>query len=160
MTDFKKLRENFGLFTTGVAVASTVGEKDNKNFITINSLSSVSLDPALLLFCIDNKSTNFEAFVNSKSFAINLLTKEQQDISTLFAKPEKDRAHHDLDELFFKSRRNNFILNDSLGYFECERQNVVKAGDHRIIIGKIENFAKINPDKKPLLYYKGSYNSL
>ena len=152
---FASLRENFGLFVTGVAVASTF-ENGKSNFITINSLSSISLEPSLLLFCIDNKSHNFEAFTKNKNFTINLLTEEQIEISKLFAKTGE--KHFDLDELFFKSDLNNYILRNSLGYFECERQNIVSAGDHHIIIGKITNFAQINSNKKPLIYFKGDYN--
>jgi len=158
--EHKELRENFGLFATGVAVASTVDNQNNKNFITINSLSSVSLDPALLLFCIENKSHNFDAFTQNNNFVINLLTKEQEDISKLFSKHESQREDYDVDNIFFKSNLGNLILNDSLGYFECIRENIFDAGDHHIITGRITNFSKINPDKKPLIYYKGTYNSL
>lgn len=152
--EFKELRENFGLFATGVAVAST-SQGDQSNFITINSLSSISLDPALLLFCIDNDSSNFEAFTNNKKFAINLLTDEQMGISRIFSNHGQEDVN--ISDLFFKSDLNNNILKDSLGYFECETHKVIPSGDHHIIIGKIANFAQINADKKPLIYYKGEY---
>jgi len=151
---FEKLRENFGLFATGVAIASTL-QNGKAHFMTINSLTSISLDPALLLFAIDNKSHKFESFTQNKNFAINLLTADQIEISRLFA--QVGESEFDLDKLFFKSDLNNYILRHSLGYFECERENIVPAGDHHIIIGKIVNFAKINFDKKPLIYFKGDY---
>ena len=154
---FKDLRENFGLFATGVTIASTV-DNNKSNFITINSLSSISLDPALLLFCIDSKSHNFEAFTKNKNFAINILAEDQIEISKLFSKVGK--KDFDLDNLFFKSELNNYILKDSLGYFECEKQDIIPSGDHHIIIGRIINFAKINNNKPPLIYFKGSYSLL
>ena len=79
------LRENFGLFATGVAVAATL-QDGKSHFITINSLTSISLDPALLLFAIDNKSHKFESFTQNKNFSINLLTEDQIEISRLFSK--------------------------------------------------------------------------
>lgn len=148
------LRENFGLFATGVAVAATL-QDGKSHFITINSLTSISLDPALLLFAIDNKSHKFESFTQNKNFSINLLTEDQIEISRLFSKVGD--SEFDLEKLFFKSDLNNYILRNSLGYFECKRTKVVPAGDHHIIIGEITNFAKINFDKKPLIYFKGDY---
>ncbi len=157
MKEFKELRENFGLFATGVAIATTA-ENNNFNIVTINSLTSISLDPALLLFCIDNKSSNFEAFTKNKNFAINLLTEDQIELSKTFSK--SGTKDFDLEKYFFTSNSNNLILKDSLGYFECRQDNILPCGDHHIVIGRISNFSKLNKDKKPLLYFKGKYNSL
>jgi flavin reductase (DIM6/NTAB) family NADH-FMN oxidoreductase RutF len=155
--DFKNLRENFGLFATGVAIAATQSD-DESNIITINSLSSISLDPALLLFCIDNKSSNFKAFTSNKNFSINLLTQDQIDLSKHFSKTQREDL--DVSKFFSNSELGNLVLKDSMGYFECEKHDVIESGDHNIIIGKIVNFAKLSEDKKPLIYFKGAYNSL
>ena len=154
---FQELRENFGLFTTGVAIATTSSHK--RSFITINSLSSVSLDPALLLFSIDNKSSAFDEFLNNKNFAINILAYDQIDLSKIFSKnDEKDKF--DSDSSFFVSELNNLILKNCLGYFECEKERILEAGDHHIIIGNIINFSKVDSDKEPLVYFKGKYKQL
>lgn len=153
--DSKKLRENFGLFSTGVCIATTC-DTDKSNFITINSFSSVSLDPALLLFSIANKSNNLEAFANNTKFAINILAKDQVEISKIFSKSE--RSQFNIENFFHKSSLNNLILQDCLGYFECKKHKIIEAGDHNIIIGEIMNFSQINPEKEPLIYFKGKYN--
>lgn len=153
--NFKELRENFGLFATGIAIASTIDLKNIRHLITINSFSSVSLEPPLLLFSIDNKSSGFSAFTNTKHFAINLLTEDQIEISKIFSKTDKKSAK--LDDYFIKTDSNNLIVKDCLGYFECERERIIEAGDHHIIIGKVVSFAKLNSEKKPLIYFKGNY---
>jgi flavin-dependent trigonelline monooxygenase, reductase component len=154
-SEFKELREAFGLFATGVCLATT--SQDNQdNFITVNSLSSISLDPALLLFSIDNKSSNFSAFTQNDNFAINLLTQDQIDISKIFS-GKLSAENFNIEQNFSRSKNNNLILKDSLGYFECKKHQIIPAGDHHIIMGAISNFSKINSDQEPLLYYKGDY---
>lgn len=153
--NFKDLRENFGLFTTGVAIATTIDGDETSHLITINSFSSVSLDPALLLFSIDNKSNSFAAFTKNRNFSISILAEDQIEISKIFSKTDKKSAK--LDKMFFKSALGNLVLEDCLGYFECQTNKIIPAGDHHIIIGEIVNFSKINSDKKPLIYFKGNY---
>jgi flavin reductase (DIM6/NTAB) family NADH-FMN oxidoreductase RutF len=153
--EFKRLRESFGLFATGVAVATTQSD-DCYDLITINSFSSVSLSPALLLFCIDNLSSSFKSFDRNDSFAINILTEVQGDISKAFSGHNRSEKFS-YGEDFFKSEMGNIILNNSLGYFECIKEDTILLGDHHAIIGRVINHAKLNSKKKPLLYFKGNY---
>ena len=153
--EFKELREIFGLFSTGICLATT-SQNNQDNFITINSLSSLSLDPALLLFSIDNNSSNFKAFTQNDHFVINLLAKNQIDISKIFS-GKLSAENFNIEQNFSRSKDNNLILKDSLGYFECKKHQIIPAGDHHIIIGSISSFSKLNSDQEPLLYYKGDY---
>lgn len=191
--DHKKLRENFGLFATGVIIACArkknfladtffvekffdkeiftkailsnnfLAQKFKKIFteeffgLTINSFSSVSLEPPLLSFCIDNKSTNLKLFQKNRYFSLNVLSEEQQELANAFAKPKNNKKWQV--EPYFFGPKGNPIFQNSLGYFECEKEKIVKAGDHHILIGRIISFEKLS-DKKPLIYHKGQYKAV
>jgi flavin reductase (DIM6/NTAB) family NADH-FMN oxidoreductase RutF len=155
--ELKQSRKNFGHFATGVAVATTIDKKGCHNAITINSLTSLSLIPALILFCIDNKSDNLKAFKKNKFFALNILSSDQINLSKEFAKSENQLKWGAEPHDFSKTGCPFFI--NSIGYFECRKEKVIKSGDHHIIIGKVQDFIKLN-DKKPLIYYQGQYQKL
>lgn len=151
----RDLRDCFGLFATGVMIAATQFE-GKKYGMTINSFSSLSLNPALLLFSIDNKSYNLAAFQKSQSFTLSILGEKQLILAQEFARPANEgkwRVENILPQ------QNHIIFENSIGYFNCEKQNIISAGDHQIIIGKIVNCAKLKQDK-PLLYLNGAFSSL
>lgn len=125
--------------------------------ITINSFSSVSLEPPLVMFCIDNKSTNLRLFKKNRYFSLNVLSQEQRALAVAFAKP-KNSTKWGVESYFF-SKKGNPIFQNSLGFFECKKHRVIKAGDHHVIIGEVLNFEKMN-DKNPLFFYSGKYASL
>jgi flavin reductase (DIM6/NTAB) family NADH-FMN oxidoreductase RutF len=155
----KTLRDCFGLFPTGVMIAST-NFKDKFYGLTINSFSSVSLDPPLLLFSIDNQSSNLTAFKKSQYFSLNILSVKQINLAKEFAKPLN---HHKWTqqksaEPYFLGKFGNPVFENSLGFFECEQHKIIKAGDHHVIIGKIIDFSKLNL-KPPLFYVKGEFSA-
>lgn len=125
--------------------------------MTINSFASVSLDPALISFCIDNKSTNLKFFKKNRYFSINVLSQEQQGLAAAFATP-KNSTKWGVEPYFF-GQKGNPIFQNSLGFFECKKHRIFKMGDHHIIIGEILDFGEAN-DKEPLLYYSGKYVAL
>jgi len=152
----KELRDCFGLFTTGIMIAAT-----NFNGVsygmTINSFASVSLEPPLLLFSIDNKSFNLSAFQKSPNFALSILSEKQLLLAQEFAKPANDAKWQV--EKYFTAKSGMPIFENSIGYFECEKYDIIAAGDHHIIIGKIIDCAKLKRDK-PLLYLDGKFSSV
>jgi len=125
--------------------------------ITVNSFTSVSLNPALISFCIDNQSANLKFFKKNRYFSLNILSQEQQGLANAFATP-KNSTKWGVEPYFF-GKKGNPIFQNSLGFFECKKQRVIKCGDHHIIIGEILDFGKIS-DKKPLIYYRGKYTNL
>ncbi len=125
--------------------------------MTVNSFSSVSLNPPLILFCVDDKSSNLSLFKKNRYFSLNILSEEQRDLASGFAAPRNSKKWGI--EPYFFGKFGNPIFQNSLGFFECEKHRVIKAGDHHIIIGKILDFGKIN-DKNPLLYCRGKYDLL
>ena len=122
--------------------------------MTINSFTSISLSPALISFCIDNKSGNLKFFKRNRYLLLNISSEEQQDLASAFATPKNSKKWSV--EPYIFSKFGNPIFHNSLCFIECRKHKVIKMGDHHIIIGEVINFAKIN-DKKPLLYFSGKY---
>jgi len=148
----RQLRDAFGAFMTGVTVATTNDAQGQPIGFTANSFSSVSLDPALLLVSIDKRSANFEHFTQCSYFAINILAEQQKDISNIFAQKVADRFS------LVKWRKGKFntpLLDESSAWFECSMQQVIDAGDHAILIGKVEQFD--SSGTPGLGYYRGAY---
>ncbi len=150
----RELRDCFGLFATGVMIA-TASFEDKLYGMTINSFASVSLEPALLLFSVDNKSSNLSAFQKAKNFSLSILSEQQLLLAQEFAKPANEKKWQVEEYLSAKSAP---IFENSIGYFECERHEIVVAGDHHIIIGKVVGCSKLK-EGKPLLYLSGAFSS-
>lgn len=152
----KELRDCFSLFTTGVIISTTNFAGQNYG-MTINSFASVSLDPALLLFSIDSKSSNLNAFQKGEHFSLSILSNKQLNLAQEFARPANEQKWKV--EEHFLDKTNAPIFKNSLGYFECEKHDIIAAGDHHIIIGKIINHSKLSDDQ-PLLYLNSRFHSL
>ncbi len=173
----RDLRDCFGLFATGVMVACarslnesldrqiqnhssdkiSSNNDDELYGITVNSFSSVSLEPPILLFSIDNRSYNLQAFLEAKTFSLNILSIDQLNIAQEFARAQNHKKWDIVRHSY--TDRGNPIFKDSLGFFECEKYQVIQVGDHHIFLGKIINFAKFS-SKKPLLYFGSKFADL
>ena len=94
LAEAKSLRQAFGGFATGVAIVTCLDEQQQPVGLTINSFSSVSLDPALVLWSLVNHSPSRQVFESAEYFAINILGADQQDIGLNFAKPIADKFQH------------------------------------------------------------------
>ena len=125
--------------------------------MTINSFTSISLDPALISFCIDNKSANLKFFKKNRYFLLNILSIQQHELASAFATPKNSKKW--TVEPYIFSKFGNPIFQNSLCFIECKKHKVIRMGDHHIIIGEIIDFAKVN-DQQPLLYFNGSYQKL
>lgn len=149
--DTRSLRDAFGCFMTGVTVVTTLQDGKPLGF-TANSFSSVSLDPALLLVSIANRSANLAAFAAGKGFAVNVLSEAQKELSARFAKPAGDRFA----DLYWRCGPvGNPLLAGVSAWFDCTLEQAVPSGDHTILIGQIGGFeASAAPG---LGYYRGAY---
>ncbi|WP_082109028.1 flavin reductase family protein [Azospirillum thiophilum] len=148
----RDLRNAFGTFLTGVTVVTVVDEDGISRGITANSFTSVSLDPPLLLVCIGNRSFSFPAFCSAPAFAVNLLHEGQADLSTLFASrtPDKFRS------TAFGARHTGApVLADCLTWFDCTVHDRVMAGDHLVLIGRVQAFG--TSPAAPLGFCRGRY---
>jgi flavin reductase (DIM6/NTAB) family NADH-FMN oxidoreductase RutF len=150
----QKLKSCFSIFPTGVMIAATQLEEKLYG-MTINSFTSVSLEPPLLLFSIENKSSNLRPFKKSNYFSLSVLSCEQISIAKKFAESKNCKKWNS--EEYFLGNFKNPVFKNSLGFFECEKYNVIKAGDHLIMIGKIVDF-EILSTEKPLFYINGKFS--
>lgn len=153
--DPKDLRKAFGTFMTGVTVVTTREDNGSLRGFTANSFSSVSLDPPLLLVCLNKAAGSCAAFSAAKTFAVNILSESQKAVSGNFASKKADKF---ADIEFETSATGNPVLPGSIAWFDCEQHNLVDAGDHVILIGRVTSYSHI--DANPLGYARGGYITL
>lgn len=135
--DPRALRSAFGAFMTGVTVVTAIGPDDMPIGFTANSFSSVSLDPPLVLVCLANSSSNYAAFESAKGFAINVLSEAQKDVSNTFARPVDDRFA----AVNWQAGPHGAPIFEGVSaWFDCSMFKTVEAGDHLIMIGRVEAF--------------------
>lgn len=133
----RALRDAFGIFPTGVTVVTANGAGGQPIGYTANSFSSVSLDPPLLLVCLAKTSTNYKAMTSASGFAVNVLAETQKEVSNTFASKSDDRFA-DVD--WQHGPHGSPILGDTAAWFDCSMHEVIDAGDHAILIGRVEAF--------------------
>lgn len=152
MSDARALRDAFGAFLTGVTVVTTVDDAGAPIGFTANSFTSVSLDPPLLLVCLAKTSRNYATLTAAKGFGVNILSEDQKDVSNTFARPVEDRfAAVD----WRMGPHGSPVFADVAAWFDCATHDVVDAGDHVILIGRVEGFD--NSGKTGLGYARGGY---
>ena len=154
--DPREFRSALGSFATGVTIVTTMSEDGEPVGLTANSFSSVSLDPPLVLFCLDRRSYSYAHFQTSTHFVVNILSAEQVDISNHFAKPSVDKWD---DVSFDLCGVGCPAFSDALAVFECQTREIHEAGDHIIIIGEVESFSR-RETGDPLLYFRGRYGKI
>ena len=146
-------RSALGTFATGVTVITTMTGSGAPVGFTANSFCSVSLEPPLLLFCLDRGSYSFNHFEKTGHFAVNVLTELQEDVSAHFARPSEDKWRHVGYEICSVGCP---VFADALAVFECKTNAVHEGGDHIIVVGEVVRFSH-QADGDPLLYYRGRY---
>jgi len=152
-TDFRKI---CGHYATGITVLTTT-HKGESHGITVNSFSSVSLDPPLVLFCID-KDARFNMLLREEQcLAINILSENQEEVSNRFANSKLTNEER-FTGLATLPEHNYPVFADSLGVLEAELQATHDGGDHWIYVAKVSSGRVF--DGSPLLYYGGSYSSV
>jgi flavin reductase (DIM6/NTAB) family NADH-FMN oxidoreductase RutF len=153
--DPRELRNVMGHFATGVTVITTKDTSGKPFGLTANAFSSLSLDPPLVLICVDKTVDCYACFEESKVFVVNFLSEKQEDLSRRFAtkgieKFEGVACHPG--ELGVP------VLDGTLGYVECKLVNAYEGGDHTIYVGEVYK-ASASGDR-PLMFFKGKYYSL
>jgi flavin reductase (DIM6/NTAB) family NADH-FMN oxidoreductase RutF len=155
MTDKKQFRQCLGKFATGVTVVTCVDNQDRPCGITANSFSSVSLDPPLILWNISKVSNSLDAYLEAEHFVVNVLSSQQQHISSHFARSD----HTQFDDIEHSmSAEGAPVLPNTIATFECCTREVHDCGDHHIIVGEVVSYAARDGD--PLLFYGGDYRRL
>jgi len=148
-------RRACGRFATGVTIASVVDREGTPHGLTVNSFTSVSLDPPLLLVALAHSASVMDAFRDARFFAVNVLAAGQRALSDRFARKGRDR----FDGLDWHAGETGApLLPDTLAEIECAIRYRFTAGDHDLIVGEMVR-ATIH-EGEPLLYFSGRYRKL
>ena len=150
--DVRALRNAFGAFATGVTVITAIKPTGEAAGVTANSFTSVSLDPPLVLWCLQNSSTSLAAFDIGRKFSVNILGAQQRSIAMQFSgkAPAKFPNMARLDPDGPPPR-----LADCLCRLDCVATDIYPAGDHRIIVGRVVGLD--HPDGEPMLFHSGRF---
>src|SRR5215467_8258274 len=143
-----------GCFATGVTVI-TVDYEGQVQGMTANAFSSTSLDPLLVLVCVDQKARTHAHLHARKRFGINVLSENQRAISEHYARPDRDPApaEEEAGARFDRTPHGTPVLGGALAYLECRLQSSRDAGDHTIFIAEVEDV--VVRGGRPLLFFQG-----
>jgi flavin reductase (DIM6/NTAB) family NADH-FMN oxidoreductase RutF len=157
--DPRAFRQLLGRFATGVTVVTTRGNKGKPVGVTINSFTSVSLQPPLVLFCLGNSAQCHDAFNAASFFAVNLLAVKQKKLSAHFASSGNKKWG---DVPYSTGDHGCPILPGALGTVVCKKTRAIVAGDHTIFIGEVTELHQPGGKKlpAPLLYFASDYRLL
>lgn len=156
--DRTRFREVMGRFATGVTVI-TLDHEGALRGMTANAFSSVSLDPALLLVCVDEHASMHSYFQSATAFAVNILSDEQEEISRAFA--ERGEKTEVMGGFPYRTGAlGSPILEGVLAWAECRVEHRYEGGDHLIIVGRVVDIGLEQPDSAPLLFFGGKYRTL
>jgi flavin reductase (DIM6/NTAB) family NADH-FMN oxidoreductase RutF len=159
MVTSEKFREVMGNFATGITVVTTRGKDGQAYGLTVNSFTSVSLDPVIVLVCFDNRLSSLQHFKDSGKFGVSMLSENQEDLSRLFARKDSIRP----DSLYFTGPAGQPLIRDTLAYLECETTAIYPGGDHQIFLAHVltgDTLQGKGGVGKPVLYFQGKYRHL
>lgn len=151
-------RQVVGSFASGVTVITT-GTEGKFHGMTASAFSSLSLDPTMVLVCVDKQAQTNAILAESGRFNVNILAGDQEHLSRTFASKDSPAAHglagidYRLGELGLP------LLNNALSFMECTIKEQLEGGDHIIFVGEVQN-AGVGEAEDPLLYYRGKYRKL
>ena len=160
MTTFStdEFRKACGVWASGVSIVTTRDAEGRPYGLTMNAVTSLSLDPPLFIICVDNNSETLEPIKRSGVFAINILAQPQQALSNAFAKKNPDKF---ASVSFEWGNSGAPLLTGRLLGIECTVRAAYPEGDHHIFVGAVTDLTpSSDPDAAPLLYYRGRYAEL
>jgi flavin reductase (DIM6/NTAB) family NADH-FMN oxidoreductase RutF len=154
-----EFRKAMGSFATGVTVI-TVDYEGEVHGMTANAFASVSLDPMLVLVCVDHKARTHAHLHARKRFGVNVLAENQRAVSEYYADPNPDHryAEREARARFDRTQHGTPVLHGALAYLECRLHTAQDAGDHTIFIAEVEDVVVRAGD--PLLYFRGEYRKV
>ncbi len=153
--DADHFRAVLGRFATGVAIVTLRDHEGRDHGMTVSAFSSLSLDPPLVLVCIGADAAMSTVMHTAESFAVNILSADQEALSRRFAGKVDDRF---VDLPCARSALGHALLDGALGWLECRVIARHPAGDHVIVVGVVDDASA--HDARPLLYYRGGYAQL
>ena len=151
----RALRDCLGNFATGVAVITTLGDEGRGVGLTVNSLTSLSLDPPLVLWCLDRQSECTELFATGRHFAVNILAAGQELLARRFSDEAKDRFK---DVPILDGAGGPPLIKGAVSILECTVTAVEDGGDHLIIVARVR---RCHDRQGPaLIFHKGSFKAI
>jgi flavin reductase (DIM6/NTAB) family NADH-FMN oxidoreductase RutF len=150
-----EFRRTLGCFATGVTVITATDEAGQPRGLTANAFSSLSLDPTLVLVCVDHRSDTFPVIGQANAFAVNILGEDQREVSQRFAGKGEDKF---ADVPYRAGQTGAPVIEGALAVIECLVHEAHEAGDHTIFIGSVQHVE--HAPGKPLLFFRGNYASL
>jgi flavin reductase (DIM6/NTAB) family NADH-FMN oxidoreductase RutF len=153
--DSQELRRVLGHFATGVTVITTKDLTGAPFGLTANAFTSLSLNPPLILICVDKGAQCYGCFADPNVFTVNFLREDQEEISRRFATKGADKF---AGLNWHEGTNGAAVLNGAIGYLECKIVQSYDGGDHTIIIGEVLN--AVATGGQPLLFFRGKYRRL
>jgi flavin reductase (DIM6/NTAB) family NADH-FMN oxidoreductase RutF len=153
--DFRKA---MGCFATGVTII-TVDQDGEIHGMTANAFTSVSLEPELVLVCVDHRARTHAHLHARKRFGVNVLRSDQQAVSEYYAKATETHQHaEEAGARFERTAHGTPVLEGALAYLECRLRSAEQAGDHTIFIADVEDV--VVREGEPLLFFRGQYRQI
>jgi len=149
------LREAMGHFATGVTVITSVGTDGEPVGTTANAVTSLSLEPPLVLVCFDLKSATLAAIQGYGAFAVNVLGHRQRNLSANFARRGLAAAWDEVRHQ--RGATGSPRLADVIAVIECTVEHSFPGGDHEIVIGRVRHVETNGEGASPLLFWRGKY---
>ena len=150
-------REVMGCFATGVAVIAGMGPDGEPRGFTANAVTSVSLDPLLILISVGRSSSSLPSLLATEAFAVSFLRDRDREVATRFAVGDRSSRFSQLP--WRREVTGSPVLEHALAWLDCSLWKVVEAGDHKVLFGKVEACG-LGEAGDPLLYYRGGFGVL
>jgi flavin reductase (DIM6/NTAB) family NADH-FMN oxidoreductase RutF len=158
--DVSVFRKAMGSFPTGVTVVTVASADGTMHGVTVNSFSSVSLDPMLVLVCLNETSRALDLIERAGVFVVNVLSAGQQDVARWFASRHRPAGPAMFDGVPLEPDvTGGPVLADTAASFDCRLRQSYRAGDHLIMLGEVVALIH-RPQLEPLIFHAGTYKSL
>lgn len=157
--DPRQYRAIVGLFATGVTII-TATRGSIAHGMTANAVSSVSLDPTLLLVCIDRRARLHDIVLSARNFAVNILAEDQEELSNHFAGRFKDGPPPASLQFETDDGGKAPAIGGALAVIHCTVDRVLDGGDHSIVLGRVDAVRAGRAGARPLVFYAGGYRRL
>ena len=155
-----EFRRQMGRFATGVCVVSVPCEDGAIAAMTVNSLVSVSLDPMLVCWSLQNSASQFDLYAGAELFGVSILARDQEQLAQRYAA----RGGSELDPAdFMRGPAGTPVISSGLGYMECRKWSDFLAGDHTMLFGEViglQSREELGTADNPLGFFKGKFCSI
>ena len=153
--DEYRFRSVLSRFASGVTVVTAMGPDGVDHGMTVSAFCSLSLEPPLILVCIDHGTVMHGILEGAKTFTVNVLAAEQEELARKFSDPDNDRFEG---TSYTRGANELALLTGAAAWLECELTQRYEGGDHTIFVGRVESADA--GDAQPLVYYRGGYGRL